>query len=55
MLKVVKYFLTNPKRNLYIRELEIDVDTKFIEQNKKIIEELLVFIDKQHDETFGFV
>lgn len=55
ILKVVKYFLTNPKRNLYIRELEIDVDTKFIEQNKKIIEELLVFIDKQHDETFGFV
>ena len=55
ILKVVKYFLTNPKKNLYIRELEIDVDTKFIEQNKKIIEELLVFIDKEHDNAFWFV
>jgi hypothetical protein len=55
ILKVVKYFLTNPKKHLFARELEIDVDTKFVERNKVIIEELLVFIDKEQENAFSFV
>ena len=41
ILKVCKYFIENPKPNLYIRELPIGVHTKFIENNKGIISELL--------------
>ncbi len=54
ILKVLRYFLTNPKKYLYIRELEIDIDTKFIEKNKNIIEKLLLFIDLQQDWVFSF-
>jgi hypothetical protein len=41
LLKVCQYFQNNPKPNLYIRELPIQVHTKFIEQNDKIIRNLL--------------
>jgi hypothetical protein len=41
ILKVCKYFIENPAPNLYIRELPIGVHTKFIENNKGIISELL--------------
>lgn len=41
VLKVCIYFKGNPKPQLYIRELPIQVDTKFIERNKGIIKELL--------------
>lgn len=41
LLKVVTYFAKNPCPNLYIRELPIEVHTKFIERNKSIIRELL--------------
>lgn len=41
LLKVCKYFQNNPTPNLYIRELPIQVHTKFIEQNKGIISSLL--------------
>ncbi len=41
LIKVCKYFQNNPKPNLYIRELPIQVHTKFIEQNKGIISSLL--------------
>lgn len=41
LLKVCSYFKGNPKPQLYIRELPIQVDTKFIERNKGIIKELL--------------
>lgn len=41
LLKVVTYFAENPHPNLYIRELPIEVHTKFIERNKSIIRELL--------------
>ena len=33
LLKVCQYFQQNPQPNLYIRELPIQVHTKFIEQN----------------------
>lgn len=41
LLKVCQYFKLNPQPNLYIRELPIQVHTKFIEQNQKIIRELI--------------
>lgn len=41
ILKVCQYFKQNPKPNLYIRELPINVHTKFIERNKIVIRELL--------------
>lgn len=44
LLKVCSYFKCNPKPQLYIRELPIQVDTKFIERNKGIIKELLDII-----------
>ena len=44
ILKVCRYFKTNPKPNLYIRELPVKVHTKFIERNKGIIKELLDII-----------
>lgn len=47
LLKVCTYFKNNPKPQLYIRELPIDVDTKFIERNKGLVKELLdVIISK---------
>lgn len=41
LLKVATFFAENPCPNLYIRELPIEVHTKFIERNKPIIRELL--------------
>jgi hypothetical protein len=41
LLKVCQYFQHTPKPNLYIRELPIQVHTKFIEQNQKILRTLL--------------
>lgn len=41
IIKVCRYFIENPKPYLYIRELPIDIDTKFIENNKPIIKALL--------------
>lgn len=54
VLKVCIYFKGNPKPQLYIRELPIQVDTKFIERNKEIIKELLDIIIAKYvnpDET----
>lgn len=41
LFRVCVYFQNNPKPNLYIRELPINVHTKFIEQNQGILKELL--------------
>jgi len=47
LLKVCNYFKSNPKPNFYIRELPIQVHTKFIEDNKAILKELLdILIEK---------
>ncbi len=43
-LKICHYFLENPQPNLYIRELPIAVHTKYIIENKSIIESLLTFL-----------
>jgi hypothetical protein len=41
VLKVCQYFKQNPVPNLYIRELPVNVHTKFIERNQTLIKELL--------------
>lgn len=41
LLAVCHYFLDHPIANLYIRELPISVHTKFIEQHRGIVRELL--------------
>ncbi len=43
-LKVCKYFLANPKPGLYIRQLPIDIHTKYIWDNKTVITSLLNFL-----------
>jgi hypothetical protein len=44
LIQVCKYFLANPNPGLYIRQLPIDLHTKFIEQNEVIIRSLLDFL-----------
>lgn len=44
ILRVCQYFKQNPKPNLYIRELPVNVHTKFVERKKGIIKELLDII-----------
>lgn len=54
MMKVCKYFIATPRPNLYIRELPIDVHTKFIEENKAILRQILDFLIEEYinkDET----
>ena len=58
LLKVCSYFKNTPIPNLYIRELPIKIHTKFIEQNKGIIKELLdviiadyINVDEKHFES----
>lgn len=41
ILKVCSFFKHNPTPNLYIRELPINVHTKFVERNQSIIKDLL--------------
>lgn len=41
LLRVCLYFQKHPKPHFYLRELPISVHTKFIEQNKGILNELL--------------
>ena len=48
LLNVCKYFKAVPQPYLYIRELPIQVHTKFIENNKGIIRELLDIIIAEH-------
>ncbi len=41
ILKVCTFFKQTPKPNLYVRELPINVHTKFVERNQTIIKDLL--------------
>ncbi|HEV7332367.1 MAG TPA: Wadjet anti-phage system protein JetD domain-containing protein [Flavisolibacter sp.] len=43
-LKVCKYFIQNPCPDLYIRQLPIEVHTKYIQANKPLIQSLLEFL-----------
>lgn len=48
ILNVCQYFIQNPKPNLYIRELPVNVHTKFIENNQGVIKELLNILISDH-------
>ncbi|HVB21690.1 MAG TPA: Wadjet anti-phage system protein JetD domain-containing protein [Ktedonobacteraceae bacterium] len=41
LLAVCRYFLEHPRPNLYLRELPINIHTKFIEQHRACVRELL--------------
>lgn len=47
-LKVCHYFFQNPKPNLYVRQLPIEVHTKFIADNQVLILSLLHFLIPEH-------
>ena len=51
ILKILNYFSKNPQPQLYIRELPIEVHTKFIEQHKAVIGELLDIVIKEYINT----
>lgn len=61
LLKVCTYFKNNPQPNLYIRELPIKVDTKFVEKNQAALTTLLEAIldpsdvssEKRFEKKFG--
>lgn len=40
-IKVCQYFMANPQPRLYIRELPIDIHTKYMEENKDLLRALL--------------
>ena len=48
LIKVCKYFIQCPKPNMYVRELPLDISTKFIEDNKAIIRTLLDTLIEEH-------
>lgn len=53
-LKVCKYFLETPKPNKYIRQLPIEIHTKYILENKSVVQSLLDYLIPEHihsDET----
>lgn len=41
LLKVCRYFKNNPRPNLYLRELPVQLHTKFVENHKIVLSELL--------------
>ena len=58
IMLVVDYFLKNKNSNKFLRELDIKVDTKFIENNKKLIKSILYFLlnleqNTNFEEYFG--
>ncbi len=44
LITVCKYFLANPRPELFIRQLPVDLHTKFIEQNEAILRSLFDFL-----------
>ncbi|MBI3861037.1 MAG: hypothetical protein HY290_03995 [Planctomycetia bacterium] len=49
LLQVVDYLVAHPRPGLFARELPLDVDTKFIEQNRRILREWLDLVLAPHD------
>jgi hypothetical protein len=48
VLKVCQYFLKTPRPNLYLRQLPIEIHTKFIEENNALIQSLLDYLIPDH-------
>ena len=48
LIKVCNYFIEHPKPNIFIRELPLDISTKFVEGNKNILKNLLDILVEEH-------
>jgi Uncharacterized protein conserved in bacteria len=48
ILKVCQYFIETPRPNLYLRQLPIEIHTKFIEGNNALIQSLLDYLIPDH-------
>jgi len=48
LVAVCQYFVGNPKPMIYIRELPIEVHTKFVEENKGLLKSLLDFLIERY-------
>lgn len=48
VLKVCRYFISTPRPDLYLRQLPVEVHTKFIEENSALIQSLLHFLIPDH-------
>jgi len=54
LLKVCHYFVEHPKPGIYVREIPLDISTKFIEENESIIRlllDVLIENDANKDES----
>lgn len=48
VIKVCQYFIQNPRPDIYLRQLPIEIHTKFIEENNALIQSLLDFLIPDH-------
>lgn len=48
VLKVCQYFIKTPRPHLYLRQLPIEIHTKFIEENNALIQSLLDYLIPDH-------
>lgn len=48
IIKVCQYFIRTPRPNLYIRQLPIEIHTKFMEDNAALLQSLLDFLIPDH-------
>ncbi len=48
ILKVCHYFISSPRPELYLRQLPVQIHTKFIEDNSALIQSLLDFLIPEH-------
>ena len=53
VLKVCRYFLATPRPNLYLRQLPVEVHTKFIEEHGALLSSLLDFLLPEHIRDSG--
>lgn len=48
LLAVCSFFLANPRPNLYVRELPLELPTKFVEEHKSVLRQLLDQLIPEH-------
>ena len=51
IIKVCKYFRKNPKPRVYVRELPLDISTKFVEENRTLLRMLLDILIERFAKT----
>ncbi len=48
IIKVCRYFISTPRPGLYLRQIPVQVHTKFIEENDRLLQSLLDFLIPEH-------